>query len=212
MLSSLELLQFLVVRISHELAGTLSAVNQGVDILEKYSNVDLKQKSMNLIKISNESAIIRLQLIRSMYGVDKINDQADIRETAKLMQGFLKDSKIELIFDSNQYVNCNWITGKIEKLLLCIFTIAYYNTIYGGKIRVNFFEIENYFQMKVSIIDTKGLKINKEWNDILNGDVNVPEIDIINAHIFYTKFLLGKLKLIIQEEENSISYIVNIPR
>ncbi len=202
MLSDLEISQCIATKLCHDLAGTMGAINSGIDFIVS-DNIEMRNKAIDLIKSSSDQSINRLVFFRHAYGIAKYNGEADLESLKKITKDFLNDSKVTLDFHEKYFhISGIFISNNLGKLILCIIQQAYSNLIHGGKILV---KIEK--QHEKNFIEISGIgnspKVDKEKDEILNGFFDKYELNTNNCTSFFAAKLSQVLavKVITNTEE-----------
>ncbi len=208
MLSDIEISQCIATKLCHDLAGTMGAINSGIDFILS-DNPEMRNKAIDLIKSSSDQSINRLVFFRHAYGIAKYNGEADIESLKKIIKDFLKDSKVTLDFHEKYFhISGIFISNNLSKLILCAIQHAYLNLIHGGTI---FVKIEK--QQEKNVIEISAIgnspKVDKEKDDILNGISNKYELCTNNCISFFAarlKEILGVKLTTNTQEKDKVTY------
>jgi hypothetical protein len=208
MKNEIDLSQLITTKISHDLAGVIGAIRSSLEFLDS-DNSEMKQKSMELLKLSSQQTISRLIFFRQTYGTSKSDGEANLEEIKTIASDYLKDSKVTLNFHEKFFhIKQTYISSNIGKLILCLIQHSYSSLIHGGEINIS---IENSDQKNLITISACGHspKMDIEKSNIINGNSSNLEISVQNCLSFYAKFLSQKINAVISvsnKNNNQIDY------
>ncbi len=208
-LTDIKLAQYLNAKFCHELAGTVGAVDNGVEFLEEAEG-EMQQKAVDLIKTSAKQSINRLLFYRNAYGIAKNIGEADLDDIEKLVKGFADNSKVNVNIDKNQIRNNNiYISTETKRLLLCLVALGFSNLIRGGEIKIYGHNHGDSQSIFVEACDSS-YKYDEEKEEILLGSKQDYELSTNNVHYVYTGKLSQKVeaKVTIQHNFESILYSI----
>jgi histidine phosphotransferase ChpT len=208
-LNDIELAQYLNAKFCHELAGTIGAVDNGVEFLEEAEG-EMKQKAVDLIKVSAKQSINRLLFYRNAYGIAKNIGEADLDDIEKLVHGFTESTKVSVNLDKNRIRNNNiYISTETKRLLLCLIVLGFSNLIRGGEIKIYGWLEGNSQSICVEACDSN-YKYDEEKEEILLGLSQNYELSTNNVHYAYSHKLSKKVEaeLSVQHNQDSILYTI----
>lgn len=210
MLNDIELAQYLNAKFCHELSGCLGAINNGVEFLDN-SSPEMRDKAMELVKISAKQSIARLLFYRQAYGIAKFEGEADLEGLKKVIADFLESTKAELNMSIKDLKKPNsYICQNSGKLLLCFIVVANNNLIHGGEIKLDL-KLNANRQSIIIIAKGEKLKANEDKIAYLEGNVQDIELSSANIHDYYTYKFMKDLgyELTINQLDEQIEYILS---
>lgn len=212
MLNDLEFVQIFAARISHDLAGTLGAINSAIEFIQS-DDEDVREKALELMEISSNQANDRLRFMRYAYGVSKYSGDADIDSVRELCMLLGKDENINVEFTApGKIANDQSIDVNVGKLIVCLAHLARSNLLRGGLIKISWMEDRS----NSIVISAMGndVKSPKDLHDIISGKDYVDvAINPTNIHAYYMHKLIAaqKINLEIREtHDGQVDYIVNL--
>ena len=132
-MNDLDFAALLVSRVCHDLVSPVGAVVNGLEVLEDETDMAMRADALRLVVTSAEQAAARLQFARVAFGAAGSADaELDLAEVARVMNGLLKDGKVELVW--NAYA-INW-PKDWAKLLMNVALTAADCLPRGGKVTV----------------------------------------------------------------------------
>lgn len=132
-MNDLDFAALLVSRVCHDLVSPVGAVVNGLEVLEDETDLAMRADALRLVVTSAEQAAARLQFARVAFGAAGSADaELDLAEVARVMNGLLKDGKVELVW--NAYA-INW-PKDWAKLLMNVALTAADCLPRGGKVTV----------------------------------------------------------------------------
>ncbi len=90
----------LMTRFSHDVTGPISAINQGVELLEE--DGDMREEALGLIIDSAKQASARLQFYRLAYGQAPSSGEASLIKKRNLVDDFMTPLKIRVNWEQAQ--------------------------------------------------------------------------------------------------------------
>lgn len=123
--AQLELAQLLASRICHDLISPVSAVNNGLELLEEgEEDEEMRVKALELIAQSAKLASAKLQIMRTAFGAGQMLSEAtSAEEINKLINPLLQGNKIHISWLSqdakSSYFTQNQARFLVNMLLLC---------------------------------------------------------------------------------------------
>ena len=205
MLDEIKIAELLNAKLCHDLAGPIGAINNGIEFLEE-ENADLLEKSKELLHISAEQALIRLQFYRKLYGY--ISDgYGEFGSFCDLIERFMQQHNVTVSWD----VNVSDIQNRLAKLISNLIFVGYSFIIKEGNITVSIDRSEgNKFNIKIEVI-SNSLKISREYLHILSGAPDVYDANSKNVQVYYTLKLLSEIKgKLTYTEDNSGKFIFSL--
>lgn len=210
--NQIEISQYIATKLCHDLAGTLGAINSGLDFISSDNN-DMRDKALNLIKSSSEQSVNRLIFFRQTYGVAKDPGECNLDEIKKTASDYFLSSKVKLDFHEKYFhVKDVYISANVGKLLLCLVHHAYLALIHGGEVKVVIDNNDGKQRIIISAIGTSP-KIDNEKIDILNGKISNHILSTANCISFFARNFSEYLKVSIETDtsnQDNIDYIINL--
>lgn len=134
--------ELLLTRFTHDIAGPISAVANGLDFImdtkpgkEDAGSIEIRNQAIDLVEDSSKQALARLQAYRVAYGV-VYNDGVDTqtKEVRDIIKRFFHKSQIEVRWNSSLPEN---ISAAARRLTISMILTMSRILIYGGKISVS---------------------------------------------------------------------------
>jgi hypothetical protein len=129
----------MIVRMAHDLAGAVSAVNNGIELLSDGEASAFYQESLSLVADSAASASHRLMFFRLAYGIARGHAHQAPASVASVIEYYCQGLKVQPEFDQG------WEMFKTQdfkhpyhgKILLVGFLVLCDAMIYGGSITID---------------------------------------------------------------------------
>lgn len=209
--NDLEFVQIFAARISHDLAGTLGAINSAIEFVQS-DDTEVRKKALELMELSSVQANDRLRYMRYAYGISKYSGDADLETIRELCVLLEKDGNVKMNFQAPGKVTLDQTMDVgVGKLIVCIASMCKTNLFRGGSISVGWVE-----DKKNAIIITaegEGIKEPKDLHEIMQGH-NYIDVAITpqNVHAYYMQKLMEaqNVKLDIKATEGKIEYTINL--
>lgn len=188
----MELAEFLIAKICHDLAGSLGAVNNGVELLrDPESNVH--DESIELIELSAKDSVAKLLYFRQAFGVSRATGicMTGIKD---LVNNFFSGKNVTFVWpeahgDSD---SMQLLKAEISKILLNLILIVSGTLIYGGKIIVRIKIQKDDVKVKVRG-EGKMVKLHDYIADALQKETDSLHIDSKNVQACLTYKLAKKI-------------------
>ena len=203
--NELKFSELLLTRFTHDIAGSVSAVSNGIDFLmenkdsDDAGSIEIKNQAVDIIEESAHQSLARLQAYRTAYGiVYKADSVTMISELADIFKRYFNKSQIELRWNSSVPPE---IPANVRQVLSCMILVMSKIMIYGAKASVSFSgENKNIITVKAHQHKIKDPTLMKA---ILNSDSDVL-LDVENIIYFFTKRIAkaanANLELNVDEE------------
>ncbi len=118
-------------RLCHDLISPVSAVSNGIEILDDETDPEMRDQVFDLIKRSSEQSSSMVQFYRAAFGSGGgLGDVVEMGKTKALINSFLQSKKITLNWQSDIEV----LSKNSAKLLLNLVLIASESLVRGGEI------------------------------------------------------------------------------
>jgi histidine phosphotransferase ChpT len=198
--------ELICAKYSHDLAGPIGAISNGIEFLE-FSDKDIRDKAIELIKTSAIQAVTRLQFFRQVYGFIKSDSESSLSDIMTLGDSFYSLTKIKLswIYDENseELSQCN---ARFAKVILNILFFASSMIIAEGEVKVIFNSSK-----KIRIELKAGKIIVDDYIlSVLNGEMDLVELSTKNIHIYYFTRIINDLgvKLSVQQKDKDVHFVI----
>jgi histidine phosphotransferase ChpT len=181
MIQELEFAELVCARYSHDLAGPIGAIGNGVEFLECDAK-DIREKAIELVKSSAEQAVVRLQFFRQVYGYIRGDSEMSLSDIMSLADKFYSLTKMQLKWDYNQNnESLNQFKARHAKLIFNALNIVSNILVLSGEIKVTMASSKNFH------LEIKGDKIiyDDYLLDVLTGELDMVEVNTKNIHIYY---------------------------
>lgn len=212
MISAVRMSELLLTRFTHDIAGPVSAVSNGLDFLmndcknvDDPGGIEIKNQAVDLVEESAKQSLARLQAYRMAYGVVYTdNVETFFKETTDILKRYFHKSQVELRFGTSILEK---ITALRRRVMVGMVLTLSRILIYGGKISVSFGG-----EGKRQIIAKSTSERYKEpsvIHDILMEKNNI-EMDVENVPYFFIRETCKKydIKLnFIYGEENATKFV-----
>jgi hypothetical protein len=204
--------ELLLTRFTHDIAGPVSAVSNGLDFLMQDSKnaddpggIEIRNQAVDLVEESAKQSLARLQAYRMAYGVVYTdNAETQVKEVVEIMKRYFHKSQVELRFGTSIPETISAIKRRV--LVGMILTLSRI-LIYGGKISISFAgEGKKQVVVKSS---TEKYKEPAIIHDILMEKGNI-EMDVENVPYFFIRETCKKYGIKINfkyGEENANKFV-----
>ncbi len=186
--------QLVVSRICHDLAGSVSAVNAGVELI-KDGDGTLDQESISLIDASAGQSVRKLSFFRIVFGSGGGADGTiSLGELRDLSQNYIEGSKVGLDWPKQSDVNNADYRININegKVLLAIMLMATDALPRGGVISVGIYHPEGGIGFAVVATGDRA-SLGPEVEAAMSPDINIEDLTARTVHAHFTKLLVGSL-------------------
>lgn len=181
MINKLEFTELICARYSHDLAGPIGAIGNGVEFLE-CPDKEIRERAIELVKTSAEQSVVRLQFFRQVYGYIRSESEMALSEIVSLAEMFFNLTKIKLHWSYNpNNESLSQFKARLAKLIFNSLNIASNIVVLVGEIEVRLDSSTN-FQVEV-----RGEKLifDEYLLDVLRGEIEMVDITTKNVHIYY---------------------------
>ena len=187
--SDLELAALISSKICHDVIGPVSAINNGLEILDEEEDVQSKNYAMDVIRNVTETASARLQFARFAFGAaGSAGSQIDLANAETLCRGIIGKGKHKLVWRG---LSGAMVKDKV-KLLLNLIAVAPTAIPRGGEIDVN---ITGTLEKPSFTVRCKGVGARppQYLGDFVNGPA--PPIDAMSIQAYYTLRLAASSRM-----------------
>jgi histidine phosphotransferase ChpT len=187
--SDLELAALISSKICHDVIGPVSAINNGLEILDEEEDVQSKNYAMDVIRNVTETASARLQFARFAFGAaGSAGSQIDLGNAESLCRGLLGKGKHKLVWRGPSGA---MVKDKV-KLLLNLIAVAPTAIPRGGEIDVS---ITGTLEAPSFTVRCRGVGARppQYLGDFVNGPA--PPIDAMSIQAYYTLRLAASSRM-----------------
>jgi len=172
--------QLLVSRVCHDLAGGISALGTGAELLSE-DNQMADEEALSVIAMSAKQSSARLAFFRMAFGLGGVaGDTITTDELKDLVQNFIEGGRLSLVWGA-QNTRISLVPGKLL-LNLCLIGVECLPR--GGTLRVEVSEIDGRLGFAVSVHGVgAGLRPGMEGALAVDADV-----DLLNARTVHGYF------------------------
>jgi len=191
MTDSLKLSELAAVKICHDLAGPIGAINNGIELL-KEPDGDLHQESLELVEMSAKEAVSKLLYLRQALGSGSPQGESNINNLMEIADNYFTNSKITLRWNLPQTSNGTVATvpSPVAKQILNMILLVSGSLIMGGDMLVNV--VQNGKNTSVKIRgESSVVKLADDVLFMLDGNTNNEDINVKNM-LPYLIYLTGK--------------------
>lgn len=184
MTKNIELLQMLISKLCHDLAGSVGTIYNCVDLIDE-GQASIKNQSRVLLSQETKNLVAKIKLYRHVYGYS--NNALSITELIELLKENMPNEKMKietLVHDSSSTIDAN-----IAKALFCLFTFFHDNPRKNGVIHLSCdrnMNIELRFSSSV-------FEFNPQSLQIITNKNNKEEITVRNCREFYINTLCERV-------------------
>jgi histidine phosphotransferase ChpT len=203
MTDDLKLSELIAVKLCHDLAGPVGAINNGTELL-KDGGENIFEQALDLVDASAREAVARILYYRQAYGAANLQAETSIGSLKTLADNLFaaKNITVEWITNGGMVQSAN---GTDAKIILNLILIVSNCLIYGGKISVT---IEN----KTITVhgEGKAVKADLEVIGLLSEKPEV-SITIKNVQAYLVSRILHtiKAKAVVTSGNDYIDIVVN---
>lgn len=189
MLDDIELSELLSVKLCHDLAGPVGAVNNGIELLKEGGD-GIYEQAVGLAEMSAKNAVSRVLFYRQAYGAINREAPANIHSIKEKSENFFEGTKVEVEWNES-FDGAKDITGDMGKLILNVLLLVSSSMIYGGKVEVG--------ASKKSIIlsgEGRSIKLEPDAEAMVSGRFDKGfKIDVKNVQSYYVYRLMQKMNI-----------------
>lgn len=211
MLKDIELLELISDKIFHDLAGSIGAINNGVDFLTS-ENDFMREKSIELIQDSSNRLITIIKLFRLLYGTIKSEGEANLNDIKNTIEEYFQFSKIKIDWPNDHLFVQNYsINDRVAKLIISIIIASTSILTNKGLISIRLNKIPTGCQINLEVSD-KDIKIKNSYLQILSKNYTEETIDHKNISFYLVKRFvdLMDIELIVKEQDQQINFIIKL--
>lgn len=187
--TDLELAALISSKICHDVIGPVSAINNGLEILDEEDDAQSKNYALDVIRNVTETASARLQFARFAFGAaGSAGAQIELGNAESLSRGLIGNGKHKLIWRGMQGA----MSKDKVKLLLNLIAAAPTAIPRGGDIEVS---IAGTLEMPSFTVRCRGVGARppQYLGDFVNGPP--PQIDAMSIQAYYTLRLAASSRM-----------------
>lgn len=186
MSSELQLAALLCSRICHDLISPISALNNGLEVLEEDNDPEMREHALSLLSLSGRQASFKLQFARLAYGSSSAAEgEIDLTEAHSNLANLLDGGRFELIWD----VPAQTLKQDLVKILMNFIVIATEAIPRGGKITVTMSSEPGHTILRVAA-KGEAAQIKDETRKALEGELDVDSLDARLVQPYYAGLLV----------------------
>lgn len=159
---------YLATRLCHDVTGPISAINQGIELLEDADEM-MREEAMKLIVQSAEQASVRLQFYRLAYGHAPSQGTGALWDKKELIEAFFAPLRVQLNWDK---MPSRQVSYGALRMLINLLMIAGESMIRGGDIMLVDTSEGDAFRFEL-FVAAKQLKLDESLLAALNGQAPV---------------------------------------
>ncbi|MBN8511795.1 MAG: hypothetical protein J0L79_02010 [Rickettsiales bacterium] len=180
MTKNIELLQVLISKLCHDLAGSVSTIYNCVDLIDE-DQASIKNQSRLLLSQETKNLVSKIKLYRYVYGYS--NNALSITELIELLKENIPNEKMKIetsVHDSSSTIDVN-----IAKALFCLFTFFHDNPRKNGVIYLSCDR-----NMNIGLrFSSSVFEFNLQSLQIITNKNNKEEMTVRNCREFYINTL-----------------------
>lgn len=133
-INAMEFAMKLCTKLCHDMAGPISAVNNG---LEFYFDVEkdpvMQEQALDLISMSAKASQFKLQMLRIAYGRADKDTESSFEEFKDIVEGYFSEGKIFIQWELAES-HTGWLNNEIRQLVASMILLTAQVMVYGGRI------------------------------------------------------------------------------
>lgn len=173
--TQIKIAELLCTRLCHDLAGPISAVNNGAEFL-KEDEFNMHGQAVDLIAGSAVEAVTRLQFYRQAYGKANHEGEASMADLKKITEQFFSTSKIVLDWpDAHTDASGVSVSHLAARLILNAIIIVSGSLIRGGTLAIRLTHREGRDEITLSG-EGPAVKWEKDIEDAFNGTTHIDDL------------------------------------
>ena len=191
----LKVAQLLVSRVCHDLAGGVSAVNAGVELIDE-SGGEIDPEALSLIDGSAKQTVSRLSFFRSAFGFGGgAEDAISISELGALSSAYIEGGRIRLNWpDTSTFTGDDAKVGLAAgKVLLNLVLLAVDALPRGGTIQVDVSKLDGATGFAL-VVRGENAALGDELVAALNPTTDAQTLSARTVHAYFAATLVENLK------------------
>jgi len=185
MLSELDLSALLCSRICHDLISPVSALNNGLEVLEEESDPEMRDQVVAHITMSGQQASNKLEFARMAYGSSGSPASGlDLLEAGRILSALFEGGKIRLDWQAPEQV----AEKPFVKIIMNLVLVARDMIPRGGVLTVRVATGSNQKSLSIEASGEKA-KINEDVSRALSGQTEAEDLDARSIQPYYIYLL-----------------------
>jgi histidine phosphotransferase ChpT len=200
MLSDLDLAALLCSRVCHDVISPVGAITNGLELLDVEDDEGMRKMAMSLVKKSARQASAKLQFCRIAFGAaGSAGSIIDMGEAGDVARAFVGEEKVRLDWQAPRENR----PKQHVKLLLNMMLIGMASIPRGGTVTTQA-EGSGFIVRAAG----EGARISDKVGQILEGGVNLEDIDARLVQPYYTRRLAAAAGLVLALEMDGGDVVV----
>ena len=209
MTKAIDLTTLMNTRLCHDITGPISAINNGVELLEEMGDDPaMREEAMTLILSSAKEAAYRLQFYRLAFGHLSSSEDATLLSRRSVIENFFAATKANVHFPDSMRP----ISQSLIRLCFNLLIIANQCLIRGGDIHLQETE-DGAISIKAA---GASVRLNPSYIEALNGHTAVGASDPKTIHLTLIREMLqdapAKLEVSVKEDDCFEATIKALPQ
>lgn len=134
MISPVECAELVAVKLCHDLAGPIGAINNGVELLHD-EDTEFLNESLNLVEMSAKEAVHKIMYYRQAYGSISKENEINLNNLRDLITNFFSQTKCQIDWALPES-QTTLVPSATARILLNLLLIASSTLITGGTITI----------------------------------------------------------------------------
>lgn len=156
-------------RFCHDIAGPISAVNNGLEFFEDESDPEVREQAVDLLRLSSRESFTKLQMYRMAYGRAAHAAESNVSELKEIVFRYFEQGKVTLDWpESPEDGFQEKINNEIRQLLVNMILMMAGQLVYGGTLKIRKEIGEKQRQLVVCGLNNR-LRDDKDIDYILSG-------------------------------------------
>lgn len=201
-----KLLEILASRISHDLIGPISAVNNGVEFWQEMGS-DAGDDAINLIGHSAKQASYKLQLFRLAYGSGGSESHVKLDDLEKSFANFVSETRVDLKWELPAKAYEGEMPRGFCKIVLHLMMASIDFLPKGGEIEVSETGPK---ELRIKTI-SENFQKNEDFLKALEGKLDSEDVTPRSIHPYLTKIYADTydVSFDITASENDVSFKIS---
>lgn len=214
-MSQLDLIAHLCSRLCHDLVGPVSAVGNGVELMEEEDDADMQKQALELLAHSADLAARRLKFYRLAFGAAGGEGvPIQLTEARATCQDFVSGTRTTLIWPDDSVAHGDKLPKTAVKLLLNLVLVIFESLPRGGEIHVSVNPSGDGVDLRVAVSGVE-TRIGEAAEHALLSHTEPKELDPKSAPAFLAALLTQGLgsRLELQRDADALSigaHIANV--
>lgn len=190
----LKVSQLVVSRICHDLSGSVSAVNAGVELIKDVGGA-IDQEALSLVDASANQSVRKLSFFRIVFGFGGGADGSiSLDELGDLARNFIEGSKVSIVWPEQMNIGSGKHRLRLSdgKVLLGLILIAVDALPRGGVISVGVHKPEGGIGFAV-VARGERASLGPETEAAMDTEINTDDLSARTVHAYFTNMLVNYL-------------------